>query len=470
MTKIQIYGARRSGTNFTEHLLSQHPDLDVWGGHGGKSESDGRPWKHGKPRAIEGHHVIVVKDPYAWFVSNRRWGDPDTDAPTGAGGMEEWITHAESAVAQERLPAWTVVSYEEMLADPQAVASQIFKEAGVSDVSVRAPEKRMGTAGNEGSEAFDAGYYATGSYRKFLSKEDVATVSAALSEDLGIFVRRDPGDGVDLVDLGMSPNASGLGDLVLGIVVARSLKAAGIPFRFFTPRIKFVQKWLSDGEVFSAKKEPKNVIRMGRDYRDMQETVAQGGLRIDTYFAALPEPIRARARDAGLVPVKAFWGTPLKRAVVAPFSAYLPRTWQLDSYMRLVGMLQDLGVEVNILANPKKRDLIPEPMASLILDTPNHEDVVSAISGCDLLIGNDSGPVHIAGSLGVPAVCIHAMFSRSATTDHYQSVRSVMPDGDCVGCCGLKEHGYVRSDCAKRCAQLESITPEMVFGEIQKIA
>jgi ADP-heptose:LPS heptosyltransferase len=88
------------------------------------------------------------------------------------------------------------------------------------------------------------------------------------------------------------------------------------------------------------------------------------------------------------------------------------------------------------------------------------EDLPSLLAGCQLFIGNDSGPHHIAASLGVPTIGIH-----SATVD----AREFGPIGPaaiavqrrmvCSPCyLGRSE------DCPRALACLTGITPENVFA------
>ncbi|MFQ5559974.1 MAG: glycosyltransferase family 9 protein, partial [Nitrospinota bacterium] len=91
----------------------------------------------------------------------------------------------------------------------------------------------------------------------------------------------------------------------------------------------------------------------------------------------------------------------------------------------------------------------------------NLKGTAALLERCSLFIGNDSGPAHIAGALGIPAVVI---FSMANSPERWHpcggQVSLVYKDVPCKGC--------ERSVCSdKRC--LDLITAEDVFSEVSKV-
>jgi len=62
-------------------------------------------------------------------------------------------------------------------------------------------------------------------------------------------------------------------------------------------------------------------------------------------------------------------------------------------------------------------------------------EMAALIQQCDLFVGPDSGPMHLAGALGVPSVVVFGAIPPQARINHYPTHKAVVLEGlRCLGC------------------------------------
>jgi ADP-heptose:LPS heptosyltransferase len=93
------------------------------------------------------------------------------------------------------------------------------------------------------------------------------------------------------------------------------------------------------------------------------------------------------------------------------------KQWPADSFSGLIDMLIGLeGVNVLIIGGPDEAAFAgtvmqgvrrPEHMFSVVAKT-SLRDLPVVLRACDLYVGNDSGPKHMAAALSVPTIGIHS--------------------------------------------------------------
>ncbi len=190
----------------------------------------------------------------------------------------------------------------------------------------------------------------------------------------------------------------------------------------------------------------------------------------------LPDPVYAEA--------EAF----LRRARGVPHAAPLVgihpggagmrglKRWRARAFAALADELHDdLGADVLLLGSPEERNL-----ADRIRAAARHEPLdavgrvpllvsLALIAGCDVLVGNDSAPLHAAAALGTAYVGIFGPTSpanfRPLPVHHGQG-RLVQPDPPC-----FEPRSFVggqpiwdRPRCRSRCAALVSLPVEHVLA------
>lgn len=173
----------------------------------------------------------------------------------------------------------------------------------------------------------------------------------------------------------------------------------------------------------------------------------------------LPEPIRAIE--------KALFSKPV--VCVHPASGSELRQWPERHFALLIDLLvTHLGVHVAVIGSPDEAEL-----AKSVLNSVQNIDKVWSLVGqfrltelpivlskCQLFVGNNSGPQHIAAGIGVPTVAVHSAVIASEEWGplgtHAVALRREM---DCGPCYLAK-----KDDCYRQLACLTEITPMQVLN------
>jgi len=105
-----------------------------------------------------------------------------------------------------------------------------------------------------------------------------------------------------------------------------------------------------------------------------------------------PAPRRPRNRPADVL--------------VAPGAGHPAKCWPLDRYESLAGRLASKGARIRFLLGPaeQERELEVKNFERILPGTL--EELHRALQHSDLVIGNDSGPLHLAGLSGVPCLAL----------------------------------------------------------------
>ncbi len=98
--------------------------------------------------------------------------------------------------------------------------------------------------------------------------------------------------------------------------------------------------------------------------------------------------------------------------VIHPGSGSREKCWPLENYLRLAQKLSSKGRHVVFAVGEVERERWPgdamkqlESAGSLV-HPATYRDLLDCLSGAQLFIGNDSGPGHLAGIIGVPSVIL----------------------------------------------------------------
>jgi len=102
----------------------------------------------------------------------------------------------------------------------------------------------------------------------------------------------------------------------------------------------------------------------------------------------------------------------IKNILIHPGGKWELRRWPADRFKAVGALLQERGYSVRYLIHESEDDLLQHFKTSefdgvgTLEVTRNIPDLLNAMEHADLLIGNDSGPIHLAGLMDKPAVCI----------------------------------------------------------------
>ncbi len=137
------------------------------------------------------------------------------------------------------------------------------------------------------------------------------------------------------------------------------------------------------------------------------------------------------------------------------------RTWPLDRLLDLVAACENEHIVFGILnANqPYDWELYPNVID---LSGTDVREMAACIAVADLFVGSDSGPMHIAGALDVPSICMFGPVPAEARISHYPSHREIWyePSG-CLGCLCI--------ECPDHSTWITSITADTVHRAILQV-
>lgn len=143
------------------------------------------------------------------------------------------------------------------------------------------------------------------------------------------------------------------------------------------------------------------------------------------------------------------------------------RMWPIEDYVRLGERIaRDIGADIILFGSPKERPLADQflsqssfPAIDLVGATSLTE-LPSYLKAVDILVSNDTGPLHIAAAVGTRVVGIFLSIAFYSLTGPYGEGHVVIqPDHPCSPC--LKSTLCARPLCR------ESISPDSVFEGVK---
>ena len=159
---------------------------------------------------------------------------------------------------------------------------------------------------------------------------------------------------------------------------------------------------------------------------------------------------------------------------IHPGGNWIYKLWGPENFAQIADRLcKEWNAQILLFAGPNERQLQAE-VASLMHRQPicvkedDLRQVAALIAACDLYIGNDTGPMHIAVAVGTPVVAIFG------STNHYRSgpygeEHIVVHSGVELGC-NPCHPGKRPGGCGKgSCAVIEAVTVEQVFNAAEKL-
>jgi len=100
----------------------------------------------------------------------------------------------------------------------------------------------------------------------------------------------------------------------------------------------------------------------------------------------------------------------IDKIIIHPFAGWKAKEWNFNKFLKLAKLLKtDYQVSLLIPPNYLKNDIETEiqNMQINFIETKSVEELIFALKNCALLIGNDSGPIHIASLLGKATFTIY---------------------------------------------------------------
>lgn len=241
--------------------------------------------------------------------------------------------------------------------------------------------------------------------------------------------------------------------------LAKLAKAAKIPTRIGTSHRAYHLLTCNYRPSFTRKKSPYHEAQLnhellrpfGLETLPSMEALAECTVSFNVPNVKLPEDLNAIVSDANKV------------TILHPKSQGSAKEWPLESYLELTKKLINLGHTVLFTGTEKEGAMFRSelPKHDQVIDTTGRlslEQLIVLISKANNLVACSTGPLHIAGFLGIrtigffsPRKPIHPGRWRALGKD----VRILVDDPNCEAC-GRKED----------CNCITQIAPERVIAEI----
>ncbi len=153
------------------------------------------------------------------------------------------------------------------------------------------------------------------------------------------------------------------------------------------------------------------------------------------------------------------------------------RTYPAKMLRDLMRLLIMDGCEVYLMGAPGEFQCEEKGhLHDLCKVAPTFRESAAFLTTCDAFVGPDSGFLHVAGAMGVPAVGLFGAFPWKLRTAYYPSVFAIQGIGECSPCFhhptklmpAFPAHGSCYA--TGRCEVLASIEPDRIKAKILQIA
>jgi ADP-heptose:LPS heptosyltransferase len=149
-----------------------------------------------------------------------------------------------------------------------------------------------------------------------------------------------------------------------------------------------------------------------------------------------------------------------KLIMIYPQTVWRTREYPAAYWVDLCWILKTMGFEVKVFESFKDERFNSTPQFYWGIGWENQ---MALMLKAALIIGNDSGPVHVAGVLNRPALALCGPTTSSCFT-HIPSVQTISSQCICTGCWFQKPH--FRAACDQGCRSLFELKPEIVLEKI----
>jgi ADP-heptose:LPS heptosyltransferase len=153
---------------------------------------------------------------------------------------------------------------------------------------------------------------------------------------------------------------------------------------------------------------------------------------------------------------------PDRYAVLMPGTNWPTKMWPVERFAALVAPLRErLGLQTVVAGGPDTVELAAKvPGATNLAGKTNLRQLVALLEGAELVVANDSGPMHIAAALGRPLVTPYGPTNPVRTGPYRRPDTVVRIDIPCSPC-------YSRRCSHQSCLQWLGIEPVLAMAEQQ---
>ncbi len=149
------------------------------------------------------------------------------------------------------------------------------------------------------------------------------------------------------------------------------------------------------------------------------------------------------------------------------------KLWDRKNYSDVASILaQKLNAAILLFAGPNERELqtqVAEMMdvPPMLVQTDDLRHLAALISACDVYVGNDTGPMHIAAAVDTPVVALFGSTNHTRSGP-YGDKHKVVQSGINLGCNPCHPGRHPGGCGAGSCAVIAGITVEQVVRAIER--
>ena len=171
--------------------------------------------------------------------------------------------------------------------------------------------------------------------------------------------------------------------------------------------------------------------------------------------------------DAGVNSERTLFG-------IHPGGNWIYKLWNAEKFAQLANTLaRERNAMILLFSGQNERELQAQVASmmetpSILVKAENLREVAALIEECDLYIGNDTGPMHIAAAVGTPVVALFGS-THHIRSGPYGELHKVVQSGIDLGC-NPCHPGRNPGGCgAGSCAVIDEITVEQVMEAVSTI-
>ncbi len=149
------------------------------------------------------------------------------------------------------------------------------------------------------------------------------------------------------------------------------------------------------------------------------------------------------------------------------------KLWDVEKYASVANALcKEQNASILLFAGPNERELQAQvekmmEVPPMLVQTENLRHLAALISTCDVYIGNDTGPMHIAAAVDTPVVALFGS-TNPIRSGPYGEKRTVVQSGINLGCNPCHPGRHPGGCGAGSCEVIAGITAEQVLDAIKR--
>ncbi|MDE0637278.1 MAG: glycosyltransferase family 9 protein [Candidatus Poribacteria bacterium] len=160
---------------------------------------------------------------------------------------------------------------------------------------------------------------------------------------------------------------------------------------------------------------------------------------------------------------------------IHPGGNWVYKLWNAEKYAQLTTALsKEKNASILLFAGPNERKLQSQVAGMMdtlpiLVKTENLREVAALIAACDVYIGNDTGPMHIAAAVQTPVIALFGS-TNHIRSGPYGDKHTVVQSGMELGCNPCHPGRHPGGCGAGSCSVIDAITVEQVLAVIDRVS